>query len=67
MEVVLDVTINEARKLALKVKAEQEGCSTTPTADSDGLKIIKSRVPLIVSCLNTPEKATKALAYLQGN
>ena len=33
VEVVLDVTINEARKLALKVKAEQ-GCSITATADN---------------------------------
>ena len=33
VEVVLDVTINEARKLALKVKAEQ-GCSNTATADN---------------------------------
>lgn len=34
--------------------------------DERGLQIIKSRVPLIVSCLNTPQKATQAMNFLQS-
>ena len=61
VEVVLDVTINEARKLL--VKPEQD---IATVADRRSLQLIKSRVPLIVSCLNTAEKATRAMNYLQG-
>jgi hypothetical protein len=62
VEVVLDVTINEARKLLVKA-----GPDVATSSDiSRRHKLIKSRVPLIVSCLNTSEKATKAMNYLQG-
>ena len=62
VEVVLDVTINEARKLLVKARPDD----TTTSSDISRHKLIKSRVPLIVSCLNTSEKATKAMNYLQG-
>ncbi len=61
VEVVLDVTINEARKLLVKA-----GPDDTTSSDISRHKVIKSRVPLIVSCLNTSEKATRAMNYLQG-
>jgi hypothetical protein len=63
VEVVLDVTINEARKLLVKARPDD---TTTTSSDISRHKLIKSRVPLIVSCLNTSEKATKAMNYLQG-
>ena len=34
-------------------------------SDQEIIKTIKSRIPLILSCLNTLEKANKAMAYLQ--
>ena len=58
VEVVLDVTINEARKLL--VKPEQD-IATADSYSRPSLQLIKSRVPLIVSCLNTTEKATRAM------
>ena len=51
IEVILDFCINESKEVQVQ---------------EERIKLIKSRVPLIVSCLNTSEKAKKAMNYLQG-
>ena len=51
VEKILDLALAEASKEPMEEKR---------------LQILKSRVPLIVSCLDTTEKAQKAMEYLQG-
>ena len=48
---VLDLALSEASSVA---------------SEDQRLNVLKSRVPLIVSCLNTAEKAQKSMDYLQG-
>ena len=51
VEKILDLALAEASKEPMEEKR---------------LQILKSRVPLIVSCLDTTEKAQRAMEYLQG-
>ena len=51
IEKVLDFALSEASSVSSEDKR---------------INVLKSRVPLIVSCLNTSNKAQRAMDYLQG-
>ena len=58
--------IQKVLDLALAEASSSASSSLDNDEDQRPLNVLKSRIPLIVSCLNTTEKAQKAMDYLQG-
>ena len=67
---VLQLNQEQIQKVLDLALAEAASSSASSSLDNDEdqrpLNVLKSRIPLIVSCLNTTEKAQKAMDYLQG-
>ena len=68
---VLQLNQEQIQKILDLALAEASSSASSSSLDNDEedqrpLNVLKSRIPLIVSCLNTTEKAQKAMDYLQG-